>query len=177
MADEYAHDVGRKLCLQLCSLAGYGAASDGTLDVLSDLVKMFLRQCSVGARSYAENAGRTETNAKDIVPSTLHTEQRPQPTAFSAGHEFRRFGIRHRSLARICSSIGASVHPRCTHYPFTAVLYRRQRSHSAQRCRDSLSCQRQKTTSHSKMPNRSHFWTNDHLLDPLVRTEASGACP
>ena len=32
-------------------------------------------------------------------------------TAF-LGHEFRRFGIRHRSLARICGILGASVHLR-----------------------------------------------------------------
>lgn len=67
MSDEYAHDVGRKLCLQLCSLAGYGAASDHALDVLADLMNRFLKETTIRARSYAETAGRTELNVLDFV--------------------------------------------------------------------------------------------------------------
>ena len=79
MADDFAHDVGRKLCLQLCSLAGYGAVNDSALDVLTDLTEHFLKQTSGAARSYAENAGRTDINAQDIVTTRLASSTARSP--------------------------------------------------------------------------------------------------
>ena len=73
MNEAFANDVGRKVCLQLCSLNGYGAASDGALDVLADLLKMFLKESTSTARGYAENSNRTEINALDIVCHTFYS--------------------------------------------------------------------------------------------------------
>eukprot|EP00210_Caulerpa_lentillifera_P008071 g7707.t1 len=69
MSDAYAHEVGRKLCLQLSSMTGYEGVSDNALDVLSDVMKSFIQQNAIGARTYSEHSGRTEINAKDVLLS------------------------------------------------------------------------------------------------------------
>ena len=87
MSEAYAHDVGRKVCLQLCSLNGYGAASDGALDVLADLMKLFLKESTSAARSYSENANRTEINALDIVTAHTNTSHTKE-SHITLGNEF-----------------------------------------------------------------------------------------
>lgn len=69
MSDPYAHEVVRKLCLQLSSMTGYDGVSDNALDVLSDVMQSFIKQNAICARNYAENSGRTEINSKDVMLS------------------------------------------------------------------------------------------------------------
>lgn len=67
MGDNFERSVGRTAVLQLASLCGFEAASEGSLEVLADVARSFAREVCSLTRFNAEIAGRTAVNAEDLV--------------------------------------------------------------------------------------------------------------
>ena len=67
MGDEYARAVSRVVAGQLTENAGYEAAQDSAVEILSELLMRYISEVAAGAHSYAEIASRTEANACDTL--------------------------------------------------------------------------------------------------------------
>lgn len=70
MAEQFAQQCSKQVCLQLASMSGFEVVSSGSMDVLSDVMETYIHELCTTSRTYAEGAGRTEANAEDLVRGT-----------------------------------------------------------------------------------------------------------
>ena len=67
MADQYAREAARVSALQLAYHAGFDVAQESCVEILADLLLRYLNEVGAGSHHFAELAGRSETNAVDVV--------------------------------------------------------------------------------------------------------------
>lgn len=67
MAEEYSRAVARVAAAQLAEAAGYEAVQESAVDMVAELAVRYLSELAAASHSYAELAGRTDTNAGDVV--------------------------------------------------------------------------------------------------------------
>mmetsp|Transcript_8296 Transcript_8296/g.21201 ORF Transcript_8296/g.21201 Transcript_8296/m.21201 type:complete len:343 (+) Transcript_8296:89-1117(+) len=67
MAEEYSRAVARVAAAQLAEAAGYEAVQESAVDMVAELAVRYLSELAAASHSYAELAGRTDTNAGDVL--------------------------------------------------------------------------------------------------------------
>lgn len=67
MADQYARAAAKVATAQLAEAAGFEAVDRSSLEVLSELLLRYINEIGAASHSYAESAGRTDSNALDVV--------------------------------------------------------------------------------------------------------------
>jgi histone H3/H4 len=68
-ANAYSQALARVAVAQLAELSGVESCQESAVDILADLLVRYAQQLCVGARDYAETAGRTEFNVVDVLLS------------------------------------------------------------------------------------------------------------
>ena len=71
MADEFPYALSRVVAAHVCESFGFQGVQRSALDTLADVLVKFLTTAGEHAHQYAENAGRTEAHAGDVM-AALH---------------------------------------------------------------------------------------------------------
>jgi histone H3/H4 len=105
MADQYAREAARVSALQLAYHAGFDVAQESCVEILADLLLRYVNEVGAGSHHYAELAGRSETNAVDVVRRGVMGACRGiQWGGGAAGHRRRRrYRCCRQTTACICS--------------------------------------------------------------------------
>ena len=67
MAERYSRHVSKVVVGQIAETAGFQAVHESAVDVLADLMLRYIAQLGSASHSYAELAGRTDSNINDLV--------------------------------------------------------------------------------------------------------------
>jgi histone H3/H4 len=67
MAEEHAHKLAVVAVGQIAEICGYKKAHKHALDATADVMMRFIRELGVYAKEAAEQQGRTDVNALDVV--------------------------------------------------------------------------------------------------------------
>jgi transcription initiation factor TFIID subunit 8 len=67
MAEEFSSAVARVAAAQIAEASGFEAVEESAVDMLAELMVRYLSEVGASSHSYAELAGRTDTNAGDVV--------------------------------------------------------------------------------------------------------------
>eukprot|EP00193_Tetraselmis_chui_P006863 CAMPEP_0177759570 /NCGR_PEP_ID=MMETSP0491_2-20121128/4803_1 /TAXON_ID=63592 /ORGANISM="Tetraselmis chuii, Strain PLY429" /LENGTH=188 /DNA_ID=CAMNT_0019275409 /DNA_START=1316 /DNA_END=1882 /DNA_ORIENTATION=- len=67
MAEEFSRAVARVAAAQIAEASGFEAVQESAVDMLAELMVRYLSELGAASHSYAELAGRTDTNAGDVL--------------------------------------------------------------------------------------------------------------
>lgn len=67
MTDEYTRATARRAVAKIAEVAGYSAFQESALEALSELLIKSISEIGATSHSYAELAGRTQSNVFDMV--------------------------------------------------------------------------------------------------------------
>uniref|UniRef100_A0A061RDE3 Transcription initiation factor TFIID subunit 8 n=1 Tax=Tetraselmis sp. GSL018 TaxID=582737 RepID=A0A061RDE3_9CHLO len=65
--EEYSRAIARCAAAQISDAAGFEAVQESALDMVSELMLRFVSEIGAASHSYAELAGRTDTNVFDVL--------------------------------------------------------------------------------------------------------------
>jgi histone H3/H4 len=74
MADEYSRSVARVIAAQIAEASGFDACQESAIEVLADLLLRYLTTVCSSSHSYAELAGRSQSNLADVLLSLEELE-------------------------------------------------------------------------------------------------------
>jgi transcription initiation factor TFIID subunit 8 len=67
MAEDFARHVARVVAAQIAEATGFDACQDSAVEILGDLLRRYLSTLSTSSHSYAELAGRSQSNLADVM--------------------------------------------------------------------------------------------------------------
>ena len=112
MADHYAREAARVSALQLAYHAGFDVAQESCVEILADLLLRYVNEVGAGSHHYAELAGRSETNAVDVVRGGV--QGRSEAASLLCR---RRHHCRHRWAAAASPLRRCPLHCSCRRWP------------------------------------------------------------
>ncbi|KAF6254482.1 Bromodomain associated-domain-containing protein [Scenedesmus sp. NREL 46B-D3] len=69
MADEFSRSVARVVAAQIAEASGFDACQESAIEILADLLLRYLTTVCSSSHSYAELAGRSQSNLADLLLS------------------------------------------------------------------------------------------------------------
>jgi len=87
MAEDFSRAVARVAAAQIAESAGFDACQDSAIEILADLLLRYLTTICASSHSYAELAGRSQSNLADLLlaleelgvtPEDLHHHMQQQ---------------------------------------------------------------------------------------------------
>jgi histone H3/H4 len=69
MADEFSRSVARVIAAQIAEASGFEACQESAIEILADLLLRYLTTVCSSSHSYAELAGRSQSNLADVLLS------------------------------------------------------------------------------------------------------------
>jgi len=67
MAEDFARHIARVVASQVAESTGFDACQDSAIEILGDLLLRYLGTVCSSSHSYAELAGRTQSNLSDVL--------------------------------------------------------------------------------------------------------------
>lgn len=67
MADDFSRQIARVVASQIAEATGFDACQDSAIEVLGDLLLRYLSTLCSSSHSYAELAGRSQSNLSDLL--------------------------------------------------------------------------------------------------------------
>lgn len=69
MADEFSRSAARVIAAQIAEASGFEACQESAIEILADLLLRYLTTVCSSSHSYAELAGRSQSNLADVLLS------------------------------------------------------------------------------------------------------------
>lgn len=66
-AEDFSRHIARVVASQVAEATGFDACQDSAIEILGDLLLRYLTTVSAGCHSYAELAGRSQSNLSDVL--------------------------------------------------------------------------------------------------------------
>lgn len=66
-AEDFSRHIARVVASQVAEATGFDACQDSAIEILGDLLPRYLTTVSAGCHSYAELAGRSQSNLSDVL--------------------------------------------------------------------------------------------------------------
>jgi transcription initiation factor TFIID subunit 8 len=67
MAEDFSRHISRVVASQIAESTGFDACQDSAVEILGDLLLRYLATVCSGSHSYAELAGRSQSNLSDVL--------------------------------------------------------------------------------------------------------------
>jgi transcription initiation factor TFIID subunit 8 len=67
MAEDFSRHIARVVASQVAEASGFDACQDSAIEILGDLLMRYLATVCSGSHSYAELAGRSQSNLSDVL--------------------------------------------------------------------------------------------------------------
>lgn len=67
MAEDFSRHIARVVASQIAEATGFDACQDSAVEILGDLLLRYLATVCTSSHSYAELAGRTQSNLSDVL--------------------------------------------------------------------------------------------------------------
>ncbi len=67
MAEDFSRHISRVVASQIAEATGFDACQDSAVEILGDLLLRYLSTVCFGSHSYAELAGRSQSNLSDVL--------------------------------------------------------------------------------------------------------------
>lgn len=93
--DDFAFDQLRIVLGQVLMLAGFERTQLRTADVLGEIMYRYLQLLATNAKSFAENAGRTDTNLEDVGQVLFEMGVKAEDL-----HQFAKLWLKERQVVR-----------------------------------------------------------------------------
>ncbi|WIA22741.1 hypothetical protein OEZ86_009700 [Tetradesmus obliquus] len=103
MADEFSRSVARVIAAQIAETSGFEACQESAIEILADLLLRYLTTVCSSSHSYAELAGRSQSNLADVLLSLeelgvtaddLHQHLELQKTDVPFAHTLAPYPVR-----------------------------------------------------------------------------------
>uniref|UniRef100_A0A383W5E7 Transcription initiation factor TFIID subunit 8 n=1 Tax=Tetradesmus obliquus TaxID=3088 RepID=A0A383W5E7_TETOB len=120
MADEFSRSVARVIAAQIAEASGFEACQESAIEILADLLLRYLTTVCSSSHSYAELAGRSQSNLADVLLSLeelgvtaddLHQHLELQKTDVPFAHTLAPYPVRTQRPAPPTFADQAEPHP------------------------------------------------------------------